>query len=314
MTETLTKLKLRYGEIEFEIEGNSETVAKEREEFQKSLIPAMEVFLQRRKPITYIQESNPQDIELPLNDTKLISSCSCSSNSEYANFAHFLKIKGFNTDVDKVIAAVYYISEICHKNTITRDEIEQEFKNAKQPSLTNLSAVIASNIKKAHMEELEKIDNKRTFRILQPGIDYCKNYIPKEEGSKKTAKVVKHNKTKQVKDYPSLLVAVDHLHMEEKYCDITQLSKTDEQVWVLMYMYTKETEFNTFTKKELQKIMKEKFSLSLTDDQIRRFFENAGKNVDKVQRGREHSIKLLQGGLKKAEEIINKNKEKTENV
>ncbi len=231
MAEPVTKLKLKYGEIEFEIEGSSETVAKEREEFQKSLIPAMEVFLQKRKSTTYIQESNLQEVELLSNDTKLIS-CSNITNSEYANFAHLLKVKGFNTDVDKVIAAVYYLSEICHKNTMTRDEIEQELKNAKLPSLTNLSSAIAVNIKKAHMEELEKFDNKRVFRILQPGIDYCENYIPKEEGSKKTTKGVKHNKTKQIKDYPSLSVAVDDLHMEEKYCDITQLSKADEQVWV----------------------------------------------------------------------------------
>lgn len=307
MAETVTKLKLKYGEIEFEIEGNSETVAREREEFQKSLIPAMEVFLQRRKSTTYIQESNLQEVEVISNDTKLIP-CSSINNSEYENFAHLLKVKGFNADVDKVIAAVYYLSEICHKNTMTRDEIEQELKNAKLPSLTNLSSAIAVNIRKAHMEELEKIGNKRAFRILQPGIDYCENYIPKEESSKKTTKGIKHNKTKQVIDYSSLSVAVDDLHMEEKYCDITQLSKIDEQLWVLIYMYTKETEFNTFTRKELQKIMKEKFSLSLTNAQVRRFFEQAGKNVDKIQSGREDAIKLLQGGLKKAEEIINNNR------
>ena len=306
MTETITKLKLKYGEIEFEIEGSPETVAKEREEFQKTLIPAMEAFLQRRKT-TYIQEPIFQEKELPANDTKLIS-CTHTHNTNFANFAHFLKEKNFTTDVDKVIAAVYYISEICNKDIITRDDIEQEFKNAKQPNLTNLSAAITVNIKKAHMEELEKIDNKRIFRILQPGIDYCNNYIPKEENSKKSTKGIKHNKTKKPKDYHSLSIPVDDLHMEEKYCDITKLSKIDEQVWVLIYMYTKETEFNTFTRQELQRIMKEKFSLPLTNQQIRRFFENAGKNVDKVQCGREHAIKLLQGGLKKAEEIINSNK------
>ena len=305
MTETVTKLKLKYGEIEFEREGSPETVATEREEFQKTLIPAMEAFLQKRKT-TYVQEPISQE-KLPTNDTKLIS-CTCTQNTKFANFAHLLKEKNFNTDIDKVIAAVYYLSEICNKDTITRDDIEQEFKNAKQPSLTNLSASIAVNIKKAHMDELDKIDNKRTFRILQPGIDYCENYTPKEDTVKKSTKCAKSNKTKQSKDYPSLSTPVDDLHMEEKYCDITKLSKIDEQVWVLIYMYTKETEFNTFTKQELQRIMKEKFSLSLTNQQIRRFFENAGKNVDKVQCGREHAIKLLQGGLKKAEEIINTNK------
>lgn len=90
MAETVTKLKLKYGEIEFEIEGNSETVAREREEFQKSLIPAMEVFLQRRKSTTYIQESNLQEVEVISNDTKLIP-CSSINNSEYENFLIYLR-------------------------------------------------------------------------------------------------------------------------------------------------------------------------------------------------------------------------------
>lgn len=305
MTETITKLKLKYGEIEFEIEGSPETVAKEREEFQKTLIPAMEAFLQRRKT-TYIQEPIFQEKELPANDTKLIS-CTHTHNKNFANFAHFLKEKNFTTDVDKVIAAVYYISEICNKDIITRDDIEQEFKNAKQPNLTNLSAAIAVNIKKAHMEELEKVDNKRTFRILQPGIDYCNNYIPKEENSKKSTKGIKHSKAKQQKDYPSLAITVDELHMD-KYCDITKLQKFAEQIWVLMHMYTEETQFNSFTKQELQRIMKEKFNLPASDKQIRTFFENAGKDVDKVKIGKELSIRLLLGGKQKAENIINKHK------
>ncbi len=304
MTETVTKLKLKYGEIEFEIEGSPETVATEREEFQKTLIPAMEAFLQKRKT-TYVQEPIFQE-KLPTNDTKLIS-CTCTQNTKFANFAHLLKEKKFNTDIDKVIAAVYYLSEICNKDTITRDDIEQEFKNAKQPSLTNLSASIAVNIKKAHMEELDKVDNKRTFRILQPGIDYCENYTPKEDAVKKSTKGVKNKKAKQSKDYPSLIITVDELHMD-KYCDITKLPKFAEQIWVLMYMYTEETEFNSFTKHELQRIMKEKFNLPASEKQIRTFFENAGKNVDKVKVGKELSIRLLQGGKQKAENIINKHK------
>ena len=157
------------------------------------------------------------------------------------------------------------------------------------------------------MEELDKVDNKRTFRILQPGIDYCENYTPKEDAVKKSTKGVKNKKAKQSKDYPSLIITVDELHMD-KYCDITKLPKFAEQIWVLMYMYTEETEFNSFTKHELQRIMKEKFNLPASEKQIRTFFENAGKNVDKVKVGKELSIRLLQGGKQKAENIINKHK------
>ncbi len=302
---TLNSVKFKIGPngVEFEASGDSDFIEREREKFNEMIPPITRVIpfnqIEQVKTIPLVE--NQSDF----NEVPLITS-EISSNNKYINFAHLIKEKGFNTDLDKVIGAAYYISEIKGINNFTREDIIAELKSAKIPALTNISDAIARCIKKVLLNEnSEKIDGKRSFCIVQPGIDYCLNYTPKEDSPKKSNK---SNKTKTQKVYPSLSIAVDDLHMEEKYCDITQLSKTDEQVWVLMYMYTKETEFNTFTKKELQKIMKEKFNLSLTDDQIRRFFENAGKNVDKVQCGREHAIKLLQGGLKKAEEIINTNK------
>lgn len=304
MVETATKLKLKLGEIEFEIEGNAETVAKEREEFHKTLLPLLEGFMNKKKA-TYIEEPSMREIKTTSdNSTKLIT-CTCEEDSQYVNFAHFLKEKGFNTDVDRVIAAVYYLSEISGKEYMTKDDIEQELKNARIPALSNLRVSINSNIKKAHMEELNVEENKKCFRILQPGIKYCENYSPKEVSQKKSSKPTK---TKATKDYPSLSITPDDLHIE-KYCDITILEKVDEQLWVLLYMYTNETPFSSFTKQELQKIMKEKFGLPLTNDQVRRFFENAGANVDKIKAGKEHSIKLLQGGKKIAEEIINNYKQ-----
>lgn len=303
MVEEATKLKLKLGEIEFEIEGNAETVAKEREEFHKTLLPLLEGFM-NKKNVTYIEEPSMREIKTTSDNSIKLITCACEEDSQYVNFAHFLKEKGFNTDVDRVIAAVYYISEISGKEYMIKDDIEQELKNARIPALSNLRASINSNIKKAHMEELNVEENKKCFRILQPGIKYCENYSPKEVSQKKVSKPIK---TKTTKDYPSLNITLDDLHVE-KYCDITTLEKVDEQLWVLLYMYTNETSFDCFTKQELQKIMKEKFGLPLTDDQVRRFFENAGINADKVKIGRKHSIKLQKGGKNKAEKIINKHK------
>ena len=248
------------------------------------------------------KETFPQLIE----NTQTFGTLSANKEQSinYVNFAHYLKEKGFNTISDKVIAAAYYISEIKGITNFTRDDIITELKTAKVPALTNISDVIARCIKKAFINENnEKIDNKRSFCIVQPGIEYCLSYVPKEDTSKKTSKIAKNKSTK---DYPSLNVTVDDLHME-KYCNITELTKVDEQLWVLIYMYTKETEFQSFTRKELQKIMKEKFNLSLTDKQVRRFFEQSGTSVDKTMIGKEQAIRLLQGGFKKAEEIINNN-------
>ncbi len=292
------KFKISPNGVEFEASGDSSFIEREREKFNEMIPPITRVI----PLIKTEKETFPQLIE----NTQTFGTLSANKEQSinYVNFAHYLKEKGFNTISDKVIAAAYYISEIKGITNFTRDDIITELKTAKVPALTNISDVIARCIKKAFINENnEKIDNKRSFCIVQPGIEYCLSYVPKEDTPKKTSKIAKNKSTK---DYPSLNVTVDDLHME-KYCNITELTKVDEQLWVLIYMYTKETEFQSFTRKELQKIMKEKFNLSLTDKQVRRFFEQSGTSVDKTMIGKEQAIRLLQGGFKKAEEIINNN-------
>lgn len=306
MEEKITKLKLKYGEIEFEIESDSETVKKEREEFQKSLISALEV-LSRKMHIEPTSSTSLHSISKDFNekDNMLITCNKPLASKNYLSFNQLVKEKNFNTDTDKVAAAAYFIEMCQGKESFTTNDIAEEFKKAKLKQPLNISLCINRLAKKAFIQNVGSGEKGlQLYSMLEDGILHCENYTPKEDVQKnrKTIKV-----SKSTKDYPSLNVTVDDLKMDN-YCDITQLSKIDEQLWVLMYMYTKETEFNSFTRKELQRIMKEKFNLPLTDDQIRRFFENTGKNVDKGSNGREHTIRLLQGGFKKAEDIINKNK------
>lgn len=303
MAEQVSKLRLKYGEIELEIEGNDALIERERIEFQKTVIPALEVFLNKMKQNSFMSTNSACiDSETVIDDKKLLLDLG-QRDCTYANFAHFLKEKGFNSNVDKVVAAVYYISEIDKKNVVTRDDIEQELKNAKLPSMTNISSSINVNIKKAYIEEVEKIDNKRAFRILQPGIDFCETFVFKEEHSKKTAKFSKDCRNKLVKDYPSLSYSVDDLHIDN-YCDLSKLDKYIEQIWVLLYIYYKETNQQTFTRDEVSQLLRKRFAINPSDRQIKRFFETAGNKLHKEGSTKFMKYTLMQGGIDEAKRII----------
>lgn len=309
MTEPVAKLKLKYGEIEFEIEGNSEIVQREREEFQKSLISAIEVLSRKiyAKPIS-TETITSVDTEILEQNTQLITCASQTEINKYSSFNQLVKDKNFNTDVDKVIGAAYFIEVCQNKESFTKNDILEQFKKAKLKTPSNISMCISENVKKAFIQNVGSAEKGlQLYSILEDGMDYCKNYVPKNIVIKAKKTTKKTKKTKPAKDYPSLSVNVDALNIG-KYCDITKLKKFSEQVWVLLYMYTKETEYNTFTKNEIQRIMKEKFNLPAGDKQIRNFFDRAGKDVDKNKINGALTLKLMQGGIQKAEEIINKNK------
>jgi len=307
MSEIITKLRLKYGEVELEIESDSTTVAREREEFQKTLVSAIEVL--SRKML--FQQPLPKTVEIiepksSEEQTKLIPCIDENSQKLYTSFNKLTKEKRFSTDVDRVIGAAYFLLKSFDKQEFTRDDILEQFKNAKLKTPSNISMCLTKNVEKAYIQQVGTAEKgMQIYSLLDDGITYCESYEPKEKATK-TKKSNKISKSKPLKDYPSLLITIDNLHTE-KYCDITKLKSFPEQLWVLMYMYTKETEYQIFEKQELQRIMKEKFRLPASDTQLRDFFRRAGVNADVTKVDGIQKIKLLQGGMQKAEHIIGSN-------
>lgn len=78
-----------------------------------------------------------------------------------------------------------------------------------------------------------------------------------------------------------------------------------------MYMYTKETDFEEFTVKEIEYILTTRFKIAATTRQVKYYFEKAGTEVHSTLtgHGKQYKYKLLNNGLKAAESIINNTKE-----
>lgn len=300
MEENVCKLKLKYHEIEFEAEGNEEYIAKERSVFQETLNKAIELLsnnfysIQDKTVNVDLIESNN------FSEPKLLK-CTCEP-SKYVNFGHFIKDKGFNTDVDRIAAATCYLGKYMNKDLFTKEDIETELKNAKFPLPKNISDVIAKNIRKLNIDEVfsesEKIDGKRTFRLLEQGIEYCENYIPKETKNKT-------KNTKSIVKSELCEIPLDELNIE-KYGDLSNL-KPIEIVPVIMHMYTNEKGIEYFSNNDLLCIIKDKFKISITKRQIAYVFEKSGTKFDSIMvNGKQAKHKLLQNGIKEAEEIIRK--------
>lgn len=304
----MCKLKVRYGEIEFEAEGTPEFIEAERTVFQDNLRETMALMASTQNFVkskfiqaeTVLPETSHTLIETVANDTQ-----------KYSSLSQYLRSKNFSSDTDRVLGVACYLFHNENKKNFSANCIKTALKDARQNIPTNINACINQNINVGRIVEDKenKIDSKKAYYITQDGIDYCNNFIAKENNSSKTNKS-KSKKPKATSITPVCEVNIDSLNCD-KYCDITKLEKLNDQIRVLMYMYTKETDFEEFTVKEIEYILTTRFKIAATTRQVKYYFEKAGTEVHSTLtgHGKQYKYKLLNNGLKAAESIINNTKE-----
>lgn len=90
----------------------------------------------------------------------------------------------------------------------------------------------------------------------------------------------------------------------EKYCEITSLEKIEDQILVVIYIYTKEKNIEHFSFDDIVAVLKNKFKVSINHRKVQYFFEKCGTRFDKKTVKRRAYHKLMQSGIKEAERII----------
>lgn len=292
---TLNSVKFKIGPsgVEFEASGDSDFIEHQREKFSEMILPVTRVI-----PLLPVSQNDTPLLENKYNNVATINESPVSQ--QYDNFAHYNSEMKFSSDIERVGGAVYYLDIIKQVELLSIDDIKEQLKSARIPEPKNISDTIGKLLKKPYILE-EKLDGKRVFKMSQKGIEHFQNYQPKE---KKPSKITKS--IKATKDYPSLTVTVDDLHCE-KYCDITKLNNYSEQIWLLMYMYTNETEFKSYSRNEVATLLRKRFGINLSDWQIRHFFEEAGSKLHVEGSKKDMKYTLMQGGIAEAERIISEN-------
>lgn len=291
------KVKYKFGQIEFEAEGDSYDVEKQRDYFMNAIVPVA------KSIVSVIPISNQETIESP----KLLESSieeKTNLNLERTNLINYLKPYGNLSDRDFVLFSAFY-----HENKdgitpyiFTSETVKSYFNEARKPAAKNNSDILQRLAKSGLIMDADNPENKvpKPYSITQEGIKYINSYNPKDY--KETAN--KRSVTKQRKTESEYQTLTTDLLNLDKYPDISKIEKSKDQMLFAMYIITKEGKGDWFSTNDLDYIMTNLFDIKMTKDQITNVFRTKSmfdsKKDDSNLKGFKHRL------LKKANEYVEK--------
>ena len=294
------KLHIKMGPIEFEIEGDSDLIERERTQFFNMLPQAISAVSPVVPVPTHVVDSEIDDQPTLLLGTEEESSV--PSVKKYESLAEFLREKKFSTGVETVMGVAYFLQYNLNFDALTSKDIEKALDDERQNKPVNISQMLIQNIKKGYLRELkEKKDGLKAYCVLERGKSWCERYAPAANDQRK--KAAKSKTTKPAVESSLLSISVDELNMD-KYCDIALLPKFNEQMLVMMLMYTREKGIEYFSFNDIASVMKAKFKIPATERKVRYAFDNGGTMFDKKVEKKVAYHRLMQGGIKEAERIV----------
>jgi hypothetical protein len=290
------------GPIEFEAEGDSDIIEREREKFF-SLLPQAITAVSSvvAKPSQIIEAaSRIEDVEESNNSNSVLPNMKELPSNIDISIANFLNEKKFGMQVEEVMGVAYFIDIVEKNGPFTSKDIEDKLMDARHDKPSNISQYINMNIKKGFLRECsEKKGNLKTFSVLDKGIQWCESYISKQKNQTK-----KVNKSKHVViDSKLLSIPINELNLD-RYCDVANLEKFNEQMLVVMLMYTNEKDIDYFSYNDIVSVFKNKFKISTTRRKVRYAFDSGRTMFDKIVDKGIVCHKLMSSGIKEAERIV----------
>lgn len=296
-----SKLKIKYGMIEFEIESDPETIEKERKAFMETL---PNIALMARPQIHDSEEINPLQIE----ETK---SLLLSNKGISSNINTFMNDKGFSSDIDKCLGVIYFMNIMENVEVIDTSLIKERMQKAKLSIPKSISVAFNSLTTKGYIQPVEQEEKGLTkYYITDEGKRIVEEYVKKEVKSKNTVKKVRNVKKTIETSYSFLTKEMMNL---EKYPDFYKLKNSKEKIMLIMYIMKDIDKGEYFTINDLKYIISNIFNDKLTDDAIKGVFKNksTAKYFDKrnVENNKKiYEYKMIQSGFSYFEEnVINNN-------
>lgn len=143
-------MRVRIGESEIEVTGPSDFVEKKISEFIEQQKQSMVVVGERE-------------------EDKVTSIGPTSVGGKTMSVAQFFNQVSPKTDVDRGLAAAYYLEKLENCDKFTTAEIRDTIRQAKEKPPTNPSDVIARNIKKGFMMPAGDKDGKPAYVLTNDG-------------------------------------------------------------------------------------------------------------------------------------------------
>ena len=286
-----SKLKIKYGMIEFEIESDPETIEKERKAFLENL-PTITVFANNK-----IYEENNTEVEL-IDESK-VKYLPAQTKNITTNLNTFLHEKGFSSDIDKCLAVIYFMNEVENVESVNNQIIKERMQKAKLIIPKSISVALNGLTAKGFIQLLEQDGNKgMNYYITQEGIKYIDEYEKKD----KKGKSMRKNKTtkKNIANRYSFLTK-EMMNLEQ-YPEFSKLKSSKDKIMLIMYIMKEIDKGEYFTITELEYIISQIFNDKLSTDTIKGVFKNqsSAKYFDKrnvENNNKVNEYKMLQSGF-----------------
>ena len=186
-----SKLRIKIGEIEFEVEGSENTILRERTEFVQRIMPvAMDalgniVNLNKETIKKVKKDDNKWTTDVQGNNQ---SGNNNELNSEKRNYSRkslgsFVNEKGQLSEEDFALFAAYFDEQKNQKDYFTSKDVARYYEEARRPKSSNISMSLNRLTKKGIIIDDTDVENKspKPYRISSDGIKYVKGYQPKEK-------------------------------------------------------------------------------------------------------------------------------------
>lgn len=294
-----SRLKIKYGSIEFEIESDPATIEKERTAFLETL-PSIAVLSKMPSGSENYNELIEQD------ETKLIS---LKDDPINANINVFMNEKGFSTDIDKCLAIIYFMNVNERIEYVDSSNVKERMQKAKLSIPRSISVAFNGLTTKGFIQPIDQEDKGLTkYYITDEGKSYIESYVKKDRKIKSSAKKNKLMQTSVENRYSFLTKEMMQL---EKYPDFSKLNSTKEKIMLIMYILKDIEKGEYFTINELTYIVSNIFNERLTLDAIKGVFKNASsaKYFDKKYLENNNKIyeyKMIQSGFNYFKENVMK--------
>lgn len=293
-----TKLRLKFGNMEFEIESDSETVEKERKSFLEAL-PAI-ISLSSN----FIIVDNQKQSET-LDGTKLVEDNATNVHRlPNMNINIFISEKGFSTENDMCLGVIYFMNTYENVDIVNTNSLKERMKSAKLILPKNSSQCFGALTQKGFIQpngENEK--GLKSYYITQQGKDYIDGYVKKE----KKKSLGKRNSSKQIESRYATVTRED-LKLDQ-YPNINELKSTKDKVMTIMYVFAAEQKGEYFTTNDVIYVMSNLLNEKVTKDMAQGLFKN--KSTSKYfnkrnfqESSKVYEYKLLSIGEKYIEETI----------
>jgi hypothetical protein len=304
------RIRFKIGDIEFEAEGSSNDVERERESFKNTLLPlAIDAMVQTRGIFADTQyiEAKEQPILLTTETQDTSNSTKERTNDlSRTSLSSFIKNYGVLNDQDFVLIAAYFDEKKNNMSTFTSESIKQYYADARRSAYSNNSLLLNRLVQKGFIMDDPKSEGKnpKQYILTDDGILYVESYVPKEGTTKKSISKARKARTKGTSIYDSL--NADNFNLKN-YPEIKSQDTFKKQMLLTLYIVSNDGHGDAFSTTDVQCLMTDKLGLHTTIDKINGVFKREKKwftpIADETRKG---SIKhrLLEGAKDFAKSII----------